>query len=157
MHRFFLFPGLWLAHVAPDRWPLSILVNPSSHKRKGFSDGASGKEHACHCRRYERLRLNPWVRKIPWRRAHSSPLKEPMYQVTGREGKGMLDTHETLFFLKRHSSLDTTQLSVCWFYSVKQNTSFRREFLFCMFFSEQRVIICNREEIHEKMWCLYFQ
>ena len=33
------------------------------------SDGASGKEPACQCRRCKRHRLNPWVRKMPWRRA----------------------------------------------------------------------------------------
>ena len=153
MHSFFLFPSLWLAPVAPGKWPLSILVNPSSHERKGFPAGAGGKEHACRRRGHERLRLDPWV----WRRAHSSPLKEPMYQVAGREGKGTLDTHETLLFLKHHSSPDTTRLSVHWFYSVKQNTSFRRDFLFCLFFSEQRVIICNKGEIHEKMWYFCFQ
>ena len=33
------------------------------------SGGASGKEPACQCRRYERYGFDPWVRKIPWRRA----------------------------------------------------------------------------------------
>ena len=28
----------------------------------------SGKESTCQCRRCRRLRFNPWVRKIPWRR-----------------------------------------------------------------------------------------
>ena len=28
----------------------------------------SGEESSCQCRRYERCRFNPWVRKIPWRR-----------------------------------------------------------------------------------------
>ena len=32
----------------------------------GCPGGASGKESACQCRRY---RFDPWVRKIPWRRA----------------------------------------------------------------------------------------
>ena len=31
--------------------------------------GASGKEPACQRRRHKRHRSNPWVRKIPWRRA----------------------------------------------------------------------------------------
>ena len=35
----------------------------------GFPGGASGKEPACHCKRHKRRRFNPWVRKIPWRRA----------------------------------------------------------------------------------------
>ena len=35
----------------------------------GFPGGASGKEQACQCRRHKRRRFNPWVGKIPWRRA----------------------------------------------------------------------------------------
>ena len=37
--------------------------------RLGFPGGASGKEPACQCRRHERCRFDPWVGKIPWRRA----------------------------------------------------------------------------------------
>ena len=33
----------------------------------GFPRGTSGKEPACHCRRYKRLWFHPWVRKISWR------------------------------------------------------------------------------------------
>ena len=35
----------------------------------GFPSGPSGKEPACQCRRHERCGFNPWVGKIPWRRA----------------------------------------------------------------------------------------
>ena len=35
----------------------------------GFPGGASGKELACQCRRLKRYWFDPWVRKIPWRRA----------------------------------------------------------------------------------------
>ena len=35
----------------------------------GFPGGTGGKEPACQCRRYERHGFDPWVRKIPWRRA----------------------------------------------------------------------------------------
>ena len=34
----------------------------------GFPAGASGKESACQCRRRRRHELDPWVRKIPWRK-----------------------------------------------------------------------------------------
>jgi len=34
-----------------------------------FPGGASGKESACQCRRHKRHRFDPWVGKIPWRRA----------------------------------------------------------------------------------------
>ena len=36
---------------------------------RGFPGGTSGKEPACQCRRQERHSFNPWVGKIPWRRA----------------------------------------------------------------------------------------
>ena len=31
--------------------------------------GTSNKESACQCRKLKRLRFDPWVGKIPWRRA----------------------------------------------------------------------------------------
>ena len=35
----------------------------------GFPGGTSGKEPTCQCRRHKRHRFDPWVGKIPWRRA----------------------------------------------------------------------------------------
>ena len=35
----------------------------------GFPDGTSGKESTCQCRGYKRRGFDPWVEKIPWRRA----------------------------------------------------------------------------------------
>ena len=34
----------------------------------GFPGGASGKEPACKCRSYKKLKFDPWVRKILWRK-----------------------------------------------------------------------------------------
>ena len=39
------------------------------YKVWGFPGGAGGKESTCQCRRCQRHRFDPWVRKIPWRRA----------------------------------------------------------------------------------------
>ena len=39
---------------------------------RGFPGGANGKEPTCQCRRYKRCRFDPWVGKIPWRRAWQS-------------------------------------------------------------------------------------
>ena len=36
---------------------------------KGFPGGANGKEPTCHCRKHKRCRFDPWVGKIPWRKA----------------------------------------------------------------------------------------
>ena len=35
----------------------------------GFPIGNDGKEPTCQCRRYKTCGFDPWVRKIPWRRA----------------------------------------------------------------------------------------
>ena len=40
-----------------------------SSKLWSSTGGASGKEPACQCRRRKRCEFDPWVRKIPWRRA----------------------------------------------------------------------------------------
>ena len=34
----------------------------------GFPNGASGKEHACQCRRHKRHGFDPRIGKVPWRR-----------------------------------------------------------------------------------------
>ena len=36
---------------------------------EGFPGGTSGKEPACQCKRHKRWLFDPWVGKIPWRRA----------------------------------------------------------------------------------------
>jgi len=40
----------------------------------GFPGGADGKEPACQCKRHKRLEFDPWIRKIPCKRALSSPI-----------------------------------------------------------------------------------
>ena len=36
---------------------------------RGFPGSSRGKEPACQCRRHKRHGFNPWIGKIPWRRA----------------------------------------------------------------------------------------
>ena len=44
----------------------------------GFPGGTSGQEPACQCRRHKRLRFDPWVGKIPCRRAwQPTPVFQP--------------------------------------------------------------------------------
>ena len=45
---------------------LLIVINISI---LGFPGGSSGKEPGCQCRRLKRCGFDPWVWKIPWRRA----------------------------------------------------------------------------------------
>ena len=47
----------------------SVSICPSFHSYMAFPGGTSGKEPACQCRRHKRHRFDPWVGKIPWRRA----------------------------------------------------------------------------------------
>ena len=35
----------------------------------GVPGGTNGKEPACQCKRAKRYRFDPWVGKIPWRKA----------------------------------------------------------------------------------------
>ena len=57
-----LLPSLWNTCVWYGFWMLSATLT-------GFPGGTNGKEPACQTRRHKRLRFNPWVGKIPWRRA----------------------------------------------------------------------------------------
>ena len=68
-----------------NNWTMVVMVGPTpdnSHRKStdglknlhislliDFPGGASGKEPAHQCRRRKRRGLDPWVRKIPWRRA----------------------------------------------------------------------------------------
>ena len=51
------------------------LRNPElrSQGLEGFPGGTSGKQPACQCRRHKRCGFNPWVGKIPRRRAWQPP------------------------------------------------------------------------------------
>ena len=45
-----------------------MLVRLCSKSFRGFPGCGSSKEPTCHSRKHKRLRFNPWVGKIPWRR-----------------------------------------------------------------------------------------
>ena len=45
------------------------VVKPPLFHSRGFPGGATGKEPTWQCRRCKRRRFDPWVWKIPWRRA----------------------------------------------------------------------------------------
>ena len=47
------------------RW---LRLRTPSARGPGLIPGAGDKEPACQCRRHKRCRLDPWIRKIPWRR-----------------------------------------------------------------------------------------
>ena len=57
--------GQFLSPLTPS---MGLSQIPMS-ERMGFPGGASGKEPACQSRRQKRHVFDPWVGKIPWRRA----------------------------------------------------------------------------------------
>ena len=74
--------GAWWAAVygvAQSQTRLKRLSSSSSRALQGFPGGANGsKEPVCKCRRHRRLRFDPWVGKIPWRKAwQPSPIFLP--------------------------------------------------------------------------------
>ena len=49
--------------------PMRIIFSSTLGSIREFPGGANGKEPACQCRRRKRRGFDPWVWKIPWRRA----------------------------------------------------------------------------------------
>ena len=56
------------SHVSIHGWDIGLNL-PGPKRLTGFPGGASGEESTCQCRRHKRHGLDPWVGKIPWRRA----------------------------------------------------------------------------------------
>ena len=52
---------------SPSCWGVTSSFMPT--RILSFPGGTSGKEPACQCRRHKRHQFDPWVRKIPWRKA----------------------------------------------------------------------------------------
>ena len=68
------------------QWPYSIWsIKCILWAEEGFSSGASGKEPASQFRRHKRHGFDPWVGKIPWRRAWQSTSVFCLENLTDRE------------------------------------------------------------------------
>ena len=75
-----------------------------------FPGGAGGKEAGCQCRRQKRCRLDPWVRKIPWRRAwQSTPvfLSGESHEQSSLEGYSPWGPKESDMTEKKREPSDT--------------------------------------------------
>ena len=94
-------------------WLIIALCHPMG-QFLGFPSGACGEESACQCMRYKRLRCNPWVGKIPWRRAlQPTPVSLPGesqgqrslagYSPLGRRESDMTEVLTHRSFLGRNS------------------------------------------------------
>ena len=69
-----------------------------------FPSGASGKETACHCRRYKRLGFHTWAGKSPWRRAWEPT---PVFWPGESHGQSSLVGYS----LQGHKESDTTEVT----------------------------------------------
>ena len=82
---------------------LSYVLNSAwVHAKSGFPGGATGKEHTHQCRRHKRGRFNPWVRKIPWRRAQQpTPVGHnwKQFSLKARMYRSWFVAYKTKFFI----------------------------------------------------------
>ena len=61
---------------------------------KGFPGGTNGKEPGCQCRRRNRLKFDPWVGKILWRRTgQPTPVFLPRESLWTEEPGGLFVAH----------------------------------------------------------------
>ena len=58
----------WDLHTCPQKQGLGSSLCLCLHTHSSFPSGSAGKEPVCQCRRLRRRGLDPWVRKILWRR-----------------------------------------------------------------------------------------
>ena len=70
----------------------------------GFPGRASSKEHTCQCRKQKRHRFDPWVRKIPWRRAWQPT---PVFLLGGPSVQRSMVGYSAW----GHTELDTTEVT----------------------------------------------
>ena len=82
VHLHFLLKDTRKTFQVPQWNTKNVLLGLLSPVR-GSPGGTSGKEPTCQCRRCKRLGFDPWVRKIPWRRAW-----QPTLVLLPRESHG---------------------------------------------------------------------
>ena len=84
---------------------------------KGFLGNTSGKEPSCQCRRCERQGFNPWVGKIPWRRAMATHSSNSCLESPTDRGAQWATVHgvtESQTWLKRLSMHPCMKLGPAW-------------------------------------------
>ena len=72
--------------------------------------GTSGKKHTCQCGRHRRLRLDPWVWKIPWRRKGQPT---PAFLPGGSQGQRSLAGCSPWASRVGHNLSDLAQTAAC--------------------------------------------
>ena len=96
-----IFDYLYLALTWPQEFPrINIWA-------MGFPGGTSGKEPTWKCQRHKRRVFDPWVGKIPWRRAWQPT---PVFLPGKSHGQRVFTESDTLQRLNTHTS------GPCFFY-----------------------------------------
>ncbi|CAI9175978.1 unnamed protein product [Rangifer tarandus platyrhynchus] len=99
-------PGSVSASAVVSVLSRSPLLQAALLFSEGFPGGTSGKKPACRCRRRKRCRFNPWVGKIPWRRASQpTPVSLPGESHGERSLVGYSRWGHTESLLKRLSTV----------------------------------------------------
>ena len=104
--------SLQKVHKATDRhserWRK---VNGLARDLRGLPRWLSDKEPACQCRRHRRRRFDPWVWKIPWRRA-----RQPTPVFLSRESHGQRSLES--YGLQGHKESTTTESNLAHTHNV---------------------------------------
>ena len=107
---------------------------PYVDRMTGFPGGTSGKEPSCQCRRHKRCRFNPWVGKIPWRRAwQPTPVFSPGEShgqnfLVGYIVHGVAQSQTWLKWLSMHIHLD--RMAACYHKPTHYITNHKATFPF---------------------------
>ena len=72
---------------------------------KCFPGAASGKEPTCQCRRHKRCGFNPWVRKIPCRRASMPGESHGQRSLAGYSPQGRKELNMTELTERSHTKI----------------------------------------------------
>ena len=60
---------IWLQLITTSGLPILISGKKKKKKREREREREKEKKSTCQCRKHRRCRFNPWIRKIPWRKA----------------------------------------------------------------------------------------
>ena len=121
LHNFFFIVGILFPCIPSKQCPPDW-GRPYPHFW-GFRGGTNGKEPPCQCRRHRKCRFNPWVRKIPWRRAWQPT---PVFLAGGFHGQRNLMRYSPWGLQRiRHdwTDLACTQTDFCIVMSLSSPTS----------------------------------
>ena len=121
-------------------WPLNVILISQPYfkewkgnigflmTKKGFPGGTSGNKPVCQCRRHKTCRFDPWVRKIPWRRAwQPAPVFLPgeshgQRSVAGYRPWVGTESHNWSYVAHTHTFTNNPMYGEAWNYPLRKIT-----------------------------------